>query len=100
MEKIFAEDPGSTPNLAAQWFYVAVCERDEPAVAQALAAMPPTGISIDLNFPRSLCKALAARFRGDAAAARADLLQARAEVEKTMREQPNYAPGFSVLGLV
>ena len=98
--KILVEDPASAPNLAAQWFYVGVCERDEAAVAQALAAMPPTGISIDLNFPRSLCKALADRFRGDAAAARAELLQARAEIEKTMREQPNYAPGFSVLGLV
>jgi serine/threonine-protein kinase len=55
---------------------------------------------VDLNFPRSWCAALAARVRGDDAAAQAAFLAARAEVEKTVREQPDYGPGFTVLGLI
>jgi tetratricopeptide (TPR) repeat protein len=38
--------------------------------------------------------------KGDDNAARTAFLQARSEVEKTISEQPNYGPGFSVLGLI
>ena len=100
IRKTLAEDPAKAPDLAAQWFYVGLCERDRVAVAQALAAIPANGISVDLNFPRSWCEGLAARARDDAAAARAAFLIARAEVEKTVREQPDYGPGLMVLGLI
>ena len=100
VRKTLAEDPAKAPDLAAQWFYVALCERDPVAVAQALAAIPASGTAADLNFPRSWCAALAARVRGDDTAAQAAFLAARAEVEKTVREQPDYGPGFTVLGLI
>jgi len=100
VRKTLAEDPAKAPDLAAQWFYVALCKRDPVAVAQALAAIPASGTSVDLNFPRSWCEGLAARARGDAAAAQAAFLAARAEVEKTVREQSDYGPGFTVLGLI
>ena len=100
VRKTLAEDPAKAPDLAAQWFYVALCERDPVAVAQALAAIPASGTAADLNFPRSWCAALAARVRGDDDAAQAAFLAARAEVEKTVREQPDYGPGFTVLGLI
>ena len=98
--KVLTEDPQSTPDVAAQWFYVALCQRDQNAIDQALAAIPASGTSVDLNFPLSFCKALAARVKGDDAGARAAFLQAREEVNKTVSEQPNYGPGFSVLGLI
>ncbi|MBV9617895.1 MAG: hypothetical protein JO201_01675 [Verrucomicrobia bacterium] len=98
--QILSEHPQSAPDVAAQLFYVALCQRDNIAIAQALESMPTSGISIDLNFPRSLCKGLAARAQGDEVAAREAFLQARGEVEKTVKEQPDYGPGFSVLGLV
>ena len=100
VRKILAEDPATAADLAAQWFYVALCERDQAATAQALAAMPASGTSIDLNFSRSWCEGLAARVRGDDAAAQTAFLAARAEVERTVSEQPNYGPGFAVLGLI
>jgi tetratricopeptide (TPR) repeat protein len=100
IRKTLAEDPAKAPDLAAQWFYVGLCERDRVAVAQALAAIPANGMSVDLNFPRSWCEGLAARARDDAAAAQAAFLIARAEVEKTVREQPDYGPGLTVLGLI
>jgi TolB-like protein/tetratricopeptide (TPR) repeat protein len=97
---VLAERPESATDIAAQWFYVALCERDQAAIQRALAAIPPTGTSVDLNFPLSFCKGLAARVKGDADAARAAFLQAREEVNKTVNEQPNYGPGFSVIGLI
>src|SRR5436190_9424667 len=100
IRKTLAEDPAKASDLAAQWFYVGLCERDRVAVAQALAAIPANGMSVDLNFPRSWCEGLAARARDDATAARAAFLIARAEVEKTVREQPDYGPGLTVLGLI
>jgi TolB-like protein/Tfp pilus assembly protein PilF len=99
IRKIVATDPAKAPDVAAQWFYVALCERDPVAVAQALAAMPESGTSVDLNFPRSWCQGLAARVRGDTASAQAAFTAARAEVEKSVHEQPDYGPGFSVLGV-
>ncbi|MBA2241350.1 MAG: hypothetical protein H0W04_00450 [Chthoniobacterales bacterium] len=97
---ILAQDPEAASDLAAQWFYVALCERDEAAVTQALAAIPASGTAVDLNFPRSWSEGLAARARGDVAAAQTAFLAARAELERTVNEQPDYAPALCVLGLV
>lgn len=97
---VLAEKPARAPDVAAQWFYLALCERDQAALAKALAAMPSTGISLDVNFPRSLCQGLAARIKGDEAAARTAFLEARNELQKTVKEQPDYGPGLSVLALV
>jgi serine/threonine-protein kinase len=95
-----AENPHSTSDLADQWLYVALCERDPAGIARALAAIPATGISTDLNFPRVYCEALAARATGDEAAAQTAFLAARTEVEKIAREQPDYGPVYTVLGLI
>ena len=97
---ILAENPATASDLAAQWFYLALCERDPAAVAQALAAIPDSGTAVDLNFPRSWCEGLAARSKGDVATAQAAFLAARAELERTVSEQPGYAPALCVLGLI
>jgi TolB-like protein len=97
---ILAENPATASDLAAQWFYLALCERDPAAVTQALAAIPDSGTAVDLNFPRSWCEGLAARSKGDGAAAQAAFLAAHAEVERTVSEQPGYAPALCVLGLI
>ena len=97
---LLAENPASAPDLGDQWLYVSLCERDPSAAADALAAIPASGTAIDLNFPRSWCEALAARARGDDAAAQTAFLAARAELEKTVSEQPDYGPAFCVLGLI
>ena len=43
---ILAENPKAAADLAAQWFYVALCERDPAAAEQALVAMPASGTSV------------------------------------------------------
>jgi TolB-like protein len=97
---LLAENPDSASEVADPWLYASLCQRDPAALAQALAAIPSTGISTDVNFPRTYCEALAARTLGDEAAARKAFLAARAEVEKTAREQSDYGPVYTVLGLI
>jgi tetratricopeptide (TPR) repeat protein len=100
VQSLLAENPKLAPDLADQWLYVSLCERDSSAAAQALAAIPASGISTDLNFPRAWCEGLAARAKGDDAAAQTAFLAARAEVEKTVSEQPDYGSALCVLGLI
>jgi len=97
---ILSENPATAPDLAAQWFYLALCERDAAAITEALAAIPDSGTALDLNFPRSFCEGMAARARGDEATAHAAFLAAHAELERTVSEQPSYGPALCVLGLI
>ena len=97
---ILSEDPATAADLAAQWFYLALCERDAAAITEALAAIPASGTALDLNFPRSFCEGVAARARGDEATAHAAFLAAHAELERTVGEQPGYGPALCVLGLI
>ena len=95
-----SENPATASDLAAQWFYLALCERDAAAITEALAAIPDSGTALDLNFPRSFCEGVAARARGDEATAHAAFLAAHAELERTVSEQPGYGPALCVLGLI
>ena len=100
IDTLLAENPNSASDLADQWLYLSLCEHDPAAVARALAAVPPTGIATDVNFPRAYCEGLAARARGDTAAATKAFGAARAEVEQTVHDQPDYGPVYIVLGLI
>src|SRR5213082_2863571 len=101
IEAVVAEDPAAAKSTAERWFYVALCERDNFGVSRALALVPPEGISEgSIWWPRPFFEALAARARGDAAVARAAFTAARGEVEKTTREQADYAQGITVLALI
>ena len=94
------QDRTTAPDLADQWFYVAMCERDAAAATEAISAMPPRGTSVDLNFPRTWCEGWAARLRGDEVAAKSAFQAARAEVQKSVNEAPYYGPNFTVLGMI
>jgi tetratricopeptide (TPR) repeat protein len=98
--KFFQENPSDAGDLADQWFYLALCERDAAAAAHALAVMQTNGTSVDLNFPRSWCEGWAARLKGDQATAQAAFLAARAELQQNVNEEPTYGPSFTVLGMV
>jgi serine/threonine-protein kinase len=53
-----------------------------------------------VHLYRSFGEGLVARMTKDDAKARAAFTAARAEQEKRMQEQPDYAPGLCVLGLI
>jgi tetratricopeptide (TPR) repeat protein len=80
----------------------ALIERDRAAAERALAAIPPEGLPVAGNFlrPREEFVGYAARLFGDAETARAALITARAKLQKTVDEQPEYAVAWSYLGRV
>jgi tetratricopeptide (TPR) repeat protein len=101
IEAVIAEDPNAARTIAERWFYVAMCERDNLGVSRALAVVPPEGISDGSTWlPRAYFEGVAAHARGDVTVASAAFTAARAEVEKTTREQPDYAQGLAAIGLI
>jgi TolB-like protein len=94
-------DPAAIRELADQWLNLALCERDFSSAELALEAMG-SGQCIyeDIEFPDDWCRGVVAKARGDNAGAHAAFQRARAAAEKNVKEQPDYAPAFSVLGLL
>src|SRR6476620_7462325 len=100
VQNIVTEDPSAVDSIAEHWLYLALCRRDAAEMGRALASLPPEGIvRRDLLMPRPFCESLAARARGDAKGAEAAFIAAHVEMEKILREQPDYAQAFCVLGL-
>ncbi len=101
IQTILAENTNVAALVADQWFQLALLERDSAAAERALAAMSPGGCQDgSIPFPNSWCQGLAARLRGDESAARVAFTNARKELEKTVRDQADYAEGLCVLGVI
>src|SRR5438876_6979302 len=97
---IIAEDSRQAQNIAELWLKVSLCERDFDGASRALAAEPIGGCYDDwIPFPRSWCEGVAARMRGDTAAAHAAFAKTRAETAKLIADQPDYAEALCVLGM-
>jgi tetratricopeptide (TPR) repeat protein len=54
----------------------------------------------NIPFPNGWCEGLAAWFRGDRTAAHAAFTTARKELEKIVRNQPDYAAALCALGVI
>ncbi|HYY13839.1 MAG TPA: hypothetical protein VE758_05335, partial [Chthoniobacterales bacterium] len=97
---VIGRNPASTTSVADIWLDLAFCEHDNAEISQALAAISETGSQPEfVTLPRSFCQGLAARVSGDAQAARAAFMTARNQLERTIREQPQFASPLSVLGM-
>ncbi|HJT81126.1 MAG TPA: protein kinase [Chthoniobacterales bacterium] len=103
IDTILAEDPTAAPILVNQWLDLAFFERDAASAERALANMPIDGggcYAENIPFPNSWCAGLASHFRGDEAAARAEFMKARKELEQTVRTQPDYAAALCAMGVI
>jgi TolB-like protein/class 3 adenylate cyclase len=98
---VLTQEPASIAELADLWLYLALSERDFASAELALKAMG-TGQCIfeDIELPPEWCQGIVARAKGDSDAAHAAFQQARNSMEKVTRDQPDYAAGLSVLGLL
>ncbi len=100
VEQIVQADPSAPAGIADEWLYLALCERDFAKADEAVVAMGEQGYSDEgLVFSRLWCRALVARARGDAEAARAGFLAAREGLEKRLDTEVNQAPTLCVLAL-
>jgi len=102
IESLQKSNPGMVRDLAPNSFSCALIERDLAAARSALiAAGDNTFINRDtIHFSRSLAEGIVARLAGDETAARRAFMAARAEQEKTVHAQPDYAPPLCILALI
>ncbi|MDP9099789.1 MAG: winged helix-turn-helix domain-containing protein, partial [Verrucomicrobiota bacterium] len=101
IEGIVTENPAAAADIADDWLYLALCERDPVAANRALAAMKLGVIAVGTaRLPRAWFEGVAAHARGDVAAARNAFAAARLEAEHMAREQPDYGPPLAVLGMI
>ena len=101
IDSIRATDPAALPNIANDWLSCALAERDVAAAKDALNAfgeIPLTDYAVHSNRP--LMQGVMARMTNDEETARLAFTAARAEQEKAVQAQPNYAPPLCVLGLI
>jgi serine/threonine protein kinase/tetratricopeptide (TPR) repeat protein len=101
IDSIRVTNPAALPNIANDWLSCALAERDVAAAEDALNAfgeVPLTDYAVHLNRP--LVEGVIARMTNDDKTAQAAFTAARAEQEKAVQVQPNYAPLLCVLGLI
>jgi serine/threonine-protein kinase len=100
IQRILTEDPSSVEAVAEPWLYLALCSRDAGGMAGAIASLPSEGVvPFNVRMSRSFCEGLAARARGDAAAAEKAFNATRIETENLLRQQPDYAEALCILGV-
>jgi serine/threonine-protein kinase len=94
-------DPAALLNVANDWLSCALAERNVAAAREALKVfdgIPLTDYAVHLS--RSLMEGVIARMTRDDDAARSAFSAARAEQEKLVEAEPDYAPALCVLGLI
>jgi len=101
IDSIRVTNPAAGQNIANDWLSCALAERDVAAAKDALNAfgeIPLTDYAVHSN--RQLMEGVIARMINDDNAAREAFTAARAEQEKAVHAEPNYAPPLCVLGLI
>jgi len=103
LSAIVNEDPKAATEIANGLFYCALAERDPSLVTRALESIRAEGLRDTYNnslWTRDWFIGLAARTFGEQAKALAAFTAARLIEEKNVRDQPDYAPAWSRLGLI
>jgi len=101
LRSILEKKPELRRTLADDCIDLALCERDFSAADRALSFMPEEGGNIEaFVFPKHWYEAMIRRARGDVSGSKASLATARAEVQRLVEQQPDYAEALSILGLI
>jgi TolB-like protein/Tfp pilus assembly protein PilF len=101
IEAILAETPAAAADIAEIWLNLALCERDPAAASRALVALSNNTFGDSaVRFNRAFGEGVIGRMTKDDAKARAAFTPVRAEQEKIVESQPDYAPALCVLGLI
>jgi TolB-like protein/predicted Ser/Thr protein kinase/Tfp pilus assembly protein PilF len=101
IDEIRAKNPADVENVADNWLTCALTERDPISAADALAALGENRYGNDIvKFSRAFVEGIIARMTNDDEKASSAFTAARAEQEKVVRAQADYAPALCVLGLI
>jgi TolB-like protein/Tfp pilus assembly protein PilF len=104
INSVAATQPGTLSSAATYWFVCTLAERDTAAANTALIASGENprylGVHDNVIFNRAFAEGVVARLRNENDKARSAFTAARAEQEKVVQAQPNYAEAMCVLGLI
>jgi tetratricopeptide (TPR) repeat protein len=102
IDSLHANNPGAIHQIADSYVLCGLADRDPAAIRAGLIA---AGENMPLNddavhFNRSFVEGWIARLENDEGRALGAFQEARAEQEKLVRAQPDYAPSLCVLGVI
>jgi TolB-like protein len=102
IDSIRATNPAAVPSIVVSWFLCALAERDPAVAKEALEAYgeEPINLGHDVFLNRLFAEGLISRMTKDESKARSAFIPARAEQEKIVQAQPNYAVSLCALGLI
>ena len=104
IDSIRATNPAAMPSIANAWLLCALAERDTAGARDALTALGENPINLtpsdNVLFNRALVEGVIARMTKDDDKVRSAFTAARAEQEKIVQAQPNYALPLCTLGLI
>jgi hypothetical protein len=97
---LIAENPSIATDMGEDPLY-GLRERTPAAAARVLRGYPRDGAeAYGISYPHAYWEGVVARWQGDAAKARTAFVAARAEVEKIVEKQPDFAAALSLLGMI
>jgi TolB-like protein/Tfp pilus assembly protein PilF/predicted Ser/Thr protein kinase len=101
IDEIRANNPADVENVADNWLICALAERDPASATDALASLGENKFGADIvKFSRPFVEGVIARMINDELKASAAFTAARADQEKVVWAQPDYAQALCVLGLI
>jgi TolB-like protein/Tfp pilus assembly protein PilF len=103
LDELLRTNPGDAPRLAAYYVDLALAERNRAAAEQALRLIPAEGLvdtTLNALWPREWYVGLVAKSFGDASGAEKAFVAARPNASRITQEQPDYSPGWLILGLL
>jgi serine/threonine protein kinase/tetratricopeptide (TPR) repeat protein len=102
VDSVRATNPDALPTIAENWLICSLAERDAAAARNALSAAGDNPINLggDVYFNHPFVEGVIARMMKDDQKARSAFIAARAEQERIIQAQPNFAPAVCVMGLI
>lgn len=98
--KFMQQDAKAADEFPAGLLDQTLCDRDRAAAERALSAITSGELIFYFRTPPRFVEGFVARSFRDKARAESAFHRARAEQEKIVREQPDYAAGIGILGLI
>jgi TolB-like protein/Tfp pilus assembly protein PilF len=102
IDSVLATNPAAVQDICHLWLLCALAERDVAAAKDVLIATGenPIDLGNDIFPNRSFLEGIIARTAKDEDKAKSAFTAARVEQEKTVHDQPDFAPAWCVLGLI
>ncbi|HLW35834.1 MAG TPA: FlgO family outer membrane protein [Chthoniobacterales bacterium] len=98
--KLLQQDAKAADEFPAGLLDQTLCDRDRAAAERALSSITSGELIFFFRTPPEFLEGFIARCFGDKARAESAFTRARVEQDKIVRDQPNYAAGIGILGLI